>query len=287
MPLTERRPRGPGPPRMPGSRDAAAAARGKNVETSHPVETKHAYSMFSFHWARSFHANGRPDPMAGLLSGARPPMAPCLPSVNGIQLSQHRIATTKKVTTIMSTSGRLAHSCWPRSSIAASSVSGGRKRSRPGFRASETCAALKTNFATKPILTSELVLLRSVEAADATGLLAIDHETERLTGSYRDAGYTLSNLEKWYATRAEHDDRLDRSDQAGVRHARESRHGRGRRAGRVPRPLPELGRRPSWSPRTPPEALNAALVVMPAPACWQPVGVWLPSSCSDGGVDER
>jgi RimJ/RimL family protein N-acetyltransferase len=70
---------------------------------------------------------------------------------------------------------------------------------------------LKTNFAAKPTLVGELVLLRPVEAADAAGLLAIDPETERLTGTHRDAEFSLKNLENWYATRAEHDDRLDLS----------------------------------------------------------------------------
>jgi hypothetical protein len=39
-----------------------AAAGGKNVETPHPVETLHAYSMFYFHQTNSFHANGGPVP---------------------------------------------------------------------------------------------------------------------------------------------------------------------------------------------------------------------------------
>src|SRR6185437_8613774 len=53
---TERRPRGPEPPRMPG-RGALRAAGGKNVETPHPVETSHAYSVFYFRRMQSFHAN--------------------------------------------------------------------------------------------------------------------------------------------------------------------------------------------------------------------------------------
>jgi RimJ/RimL family protein N-acetyltransferase len=71
--------------------------------------------------------------------------------------------------------------------------------------------ALKTNFAVKPTLTGELVLLRPVEVRDAAGLLAVDPETERLTGSHRDTEFTLANLESWYATRAGHHDRLDLS----------------------------------------------------------------------------
>jgi len=71
--------------------------------------------------------------------------------------------------------------------------------------------ALQTNFAVKPTLTGDRVVLRPVEVKDAAGLLAIDPETERLTGSQRDAEFTLANLESWYATRAGHDDRLDLS----------------------------------------------------------------------------
>lgn len=74
-----------------------------------------------------------------------------------------------------------------------------------------SAVTLKTSFGTKPTLAGELVLLRPVEAADAAGLLAIDSETARLTGSNRDAGFTLENLENWYATRGTHDDRLDLS----------------------------------------------------------------------------
>jgi hypothetical protein len=55
--------------------------------------------------------------------------------------------------------------------------------------------ALKTNFAVKPTLGGDLVLLRPVEVRDAAGLLAVDPETERLTGSHRDAEFTLANLE--------------------------------------------------------------------------------------------
>ena len=68
---------------------------------------------------------------------------------------------------------------------------------------------LKTDLADKPTLTGDLVLLRPVETADAAGLLAVDEETLRLTGSHGTA--TLPELERWYATRAEHTDRLDLS----------------------------------------------------------------------------
>ena len=69
--------------------------------------------------------------------------------------------------------------------------------------------ALKTDLTAKPTLTGDLVLLRPVETADAAGLLAVDAETLRLTGSHGTA--TLTELERWYATRAEHADRLDLS----------------------------------------------------------------------------
>lgn len=74
--------------------------------------------------------------------------------------------------------------------------------------------SVKLSFAQKPTLTGELVLLRPVAAADAAGLFAIDPESERLTGTVgmdNDPDWTLENVEKWYSTRAEHDDRIDLS----------------------------------------------------------------------------
>jgi RimJ/RimL family protein N-acetyltransferase len=70
---------------------------------------------------------------------------------------------------------------------------------------------LKTNFAAKPMLTGELVLLRPVEAADAAGMFAADPETYRLTATHSAAELTLDSWKNWYSTRAEHDDRLDLS----------------------------------------------------------------------------
>jgi RimJ/RimL family protein N-acetyltransferase len=69
------------------------------------------------------------------------------------------------------------------------------------------------NFAAKPVLTGDLVTLRPVQPADAAGLLAIDDETVRLTGSLgrEDPRWTLEYLEQWYASRAGHDDRIDLS----------------------------------------------------------------------------
>jgi RimJ/RimL family protein N-acetyltransferase len=70
--------------------------------------------------------------------------------------------------------------------------------------------ALRKDFADKPTLTGELVLLRPVAAADAAGLFRCDEETLRLTGSHERA-HGLAELEQWYATRAAHADRLDLS----------------------------------------------------------------------------
>jgi RimJ/RimL family protein N-acetyltransferase len=69
------------------------------------------------------------------------------------------------------------------------------------------------SFAGKPVLTGDLVTLRPVQPADAAGLLAMDDETARLTGSHArtEPAWTLESLEQWYASRAEHDDRLDLS----------------------------------------------------------------------------
>jgi RimJ/RimL family protein N-acetyltransferase len=70
------------------------------------------------------------------------------------------------------------------------------------------------SFAEKPVLSGELVTLRPVTAADAAWLFATDDETSRLTGSPRkedDPDWTLENLERWYASRAEHGDRIDLS----------------------------------------------------------------------------
>lgn len=65
------------------------------------------------------------------------------------------------------------------------------------------------SFAGKPTLTGERVLLRPVEVADAAGLFAVDAETLRLTGSHLTA--SLAELERWYGSRAGHDDRIDLS----------------------------------------------------------------------------
>lgn len=65
------------------------------------------------------------------------------------------------------------------------------------------------SFAHKPTLVGERVLLRPVDAADAPHLLRMlqDPEARRLTGSHRQ--FDLDELTRWYASRAEHADRLD------------------------------------------------------------------------------
>lgn len=77
------------------------------------------------------------------------------------------------------------------------------------------------SFAEKPTITGERVLLRPVDPADVAGLAAIDDEALWLTGTQRKAG--RKKLLRWYATRADHADRLDLSiiDRASGRWAGE------------------------------------------------------------------
>jgi RimJ/RimL family protein N-acetyltransferase len=65
------------------------------------------------------------------------------------------------------------------------------------------------SFAHKPTIVGKQVLLRPVDASDAPGLIQMVREPEvaRLTGSHRQ--FEDDELVRWYATRAEHDDRLD------------------------------------------------------------------------------
>ncbi|MFE3113884.1 GNAT family N-acetyltransferase [Kitasatospora indigofera] len=63
----------------------------------------------------------------------------------------------------------------------------------------------KTSFAEKPTLTGELVVLRPVCVGDAPA--AVDPDVDRLTGTHEKI--SREALERWYASRAEHDDRLD------------------------------------------------------------------------------
>jgi RimJ/RimL family protein N-acetyltransferase len=63
------------------------------------------------------------------------------------------------------------------------------------------------SLADKPVLQGNLVTLRPVAASDAVFLGIDDPEAMRLTGSRRT--YTPPQLEHWYATRGDLDDRLD------------------------------------------------------------------------------
>lgn len=68
------------------------------------------------------------------------------------------------------------------------------------------------SFRAKPTLAGERVVLRPVGEADAPGLAKLvgDPEVRRLTGTHRgpDAD-PLTAARSWYASRADHDDRLD------------------------------------------------------------------------------
>lgn len=64
-------------------------------------------------------------------------------------------------------------------------------------------------LATKPTLTGTKVVLRPVRVEDATGLGAVSAESLRLTGTQYRA--SPEELEHWYATRADVEDRLDLS----------------------------------------------------------------------------
>jgi RimJ/RimL family protein N-acetyltransferase len=64
-------------------------------------------------------------------------------------------------------------------------------------------------LAEKPTLTGTLVLLRPVRVEDAAGLGATSEESLRFTGTQHRA--SPGELENWYATRADCDDRLDLS----------------------------------------------------------------------------
>lgn len=69
------------------------------------------------------------------------------------------------------------------------------------------------SFAEKPTLPGQRVLLRPVTPADAPALVAslADPEVRRLTGTHHglEPGKELEQARHWYATRADHTDRLD------------------------------------------------------------------------------
>lgn len=58
------------------------------------------------------------------------------------------------------------------------------------------------SFAEKPVLTGDRVTLRPVETADASGLLAFDPETNRLTGSHGQDALTLADARHLRQTRS-------------------------------------------------------------------------------------
>jgi hypothetical protein len=62
---------------------------------------------------------------------------------------------------------------------------------------------------TKPTLTGRSALLKPVSVDDVPGLLDMlaDREGNRLTGTH--AEFDEETARRWYATRAEQDDRLD------------------------------------------------------------------------------
>jgi RimJ/RimL family protein N-acetyltransferase len=72
-----------------------------------------------------------------------------------------------------------------------------------------TTVPAEISFAHKPTLTGDLVVLRPVLVSDAPALAAAarDPDVDRLTGTHKK--FSLEELARWYASRAEHDDRLD------------------------------------------------------------------------------
>ena len=66
------------------------------------------------------------------------------------------------------------------------------------------------SFARKPTLEGTLVLLRPLQIADAARLAELDEETLRLTGTHQPPP-GLEELEEWYRSRADHEDRIDLS----------------------------------------------------------------------------
>ena len=65
------------------------------------------------------------------------------------------------------------------------------------------------SFADKPVLPGDRVTLRPVTAEDVPGLMELlaDPESKRLTATRVEPSHEAA--ERWYATRADHDDRLD------------------------------------------------------------------------------
>ncbi|ARF53139.1 GNAT family N-acetyltransferase [Streptomyces gilvosporeus] len=72
-------------------------------------------------------------------------------------------------------------------------------------------SAPQPDFASKPTLSGEKVLLRPVTVADVPALMPMfrDAEASRLTGSHGDDRPDEAPIRTWYDTRREQDDRLD------------------------------------------------------------------------------
>jgi RimJ/RimL family protein N-acetyltransferase len=69
---------------------------------------------------------------------------------------------------------------------------------------------MEIDMRTKPTIAGERVVLRPVSEDDVAGLLDLvaDPEGSRLTGT-RDLDLDEAGARRWYASRAEHDDRID------------------------------------------------------------------------------
>jgi RimJ/RimL family protein N-acetyltransferase len=86
-----------------------------------------------------------------------------------------------------------------------------RARYRLGYTRSDFAGVFPgySQDANRLTLTGDLVVLRPVSVSDAQALAAsvLDPDVSRLTGTH--TWHSLEELERWYASRAEHDDRLD------------------------------------------------------------------------------
>ena len=68
----------------------------------------------------------------------------------------------------------------------------------------------RISLAAKPTLSGDKVLLRPVAVEDVDFIPDVDPEADRLTGSHpRPEMLSREFMREWYATRADHDDRLD------------------------------------------------------------------------------
>ncbi len=79
----------------------------------------------------------------------------------------------------------------------------------PRCASSTNTVRVVTSFADTPTLHGDLVVLRPLTGDDAPAMFADldDPDGMRLTGTHTD--FTFEQIERWCATRADHDDRLD------------------------------------------------------------------------------